>query len=185
MHQVKEERIKNEKVRELFGGIDMVCNFVTRRRLNFIGQILRQDDRKLTKKLLTCWIQCARASSGQQSTLKDANFNAINLLLKSNSLKVIKDCPTLSWATEALEPATWRELVTKTKYVRATRKARKDEEHTTSADPQIQVVVRMLSLSPSRAEIQENHDPTETPRAPAPSRPPPSPQNRPKPAIRQ
>jgi hypothetical protein len=86
MHQVKEERIKNIKVRELFGGIDMVCDFVTRRRLDFIGQILRQDDRKLNKKLLTCWIQRARASGGQQSTLKDANFNAINSLLKSNNL---------------------------------------------------------------------------------------------------
>jgi hypothetical protein len=73
MHQVKEGRKnKNEKVRELFGGINMVSNFATRRRLDFIRQILRQENRKLTKKLLTCWIQRARASGGQQSTLKDA-----------------------------------------------------------------------------------------------------------------
>jgi hypothetical protein len=62
------------------------------------------------------------------------------LLLKSNGLKVIKDCPTLSWAKEALEPATWEELVKKTKYIKPVRKARKDEERTTEAAAENQEV---------------------------------------------
>jgi hypothetical protein len=128
MHQVKDERIKNEKVRAMFGNIDKVCDFATRRRLDFIGHTLRQGDEKLTKKLLTCWIQRPRASGGQQSSLKDANFNAINALLKSNNLEVKKNCPTSSWAKEALDPLRWKALVKKTKYIRPKRKTKKDDE---------------------------------------------------------
>jgi hypothetical protein len=42
--------------------------------------MLCQEDKKLTKKILTCWIRQARASGGHQLSLKDANFNGINLL---------------------------------------------------------------------------------------------------------
>jgi hypothetical protein len=71
MHQqVKDERITNEKVREMFGNIDKVCDFVTRRRLDFFGHTLRQEDRKLTKKLLTCWIQRPRVIGGNSSPSK-------------------------------------------------------------------------------------------------------------------
>jgi hypothetical protein len=91
-------------VRATFGNIDKVSNFATRRRLDFIGHTLCQGDEKLTKKLLTCWILQPRASGGQQSSLKDANFNAINALLKLNNLEVVKNCPTSSWAREALDP---------------------------------------------------------------------------------
>jgi GH35 family endo-1,4-beta-xylanase len=44
MHQVKDERFKNKKVRATFGNIDKVCDFATRRRLDFIGHTLRQGD---------------------------------------------------------------------------------------------------------------------------------------------
>jgi hypothetical protein len=56
MHQVKDERIKNKKVRAMFGNINKVCDFAIRRRLDFVGHTLCQEDKKLTKKLLTCWI---------------------------------------------------------------------------------------------------------------------------------
>ena len=137
MHQVKDERMKNEKVRAMFGNIDKVCDFATRRRLDYIGHVLRQDDKKLTKKLLTCWIRCARTCGGQQSTLKDANFHAINSLLLSNNLPVSKDCPTASWAKEALDPAVWNMRVKKTKYVRPTRRARKNEGHNPADENQV------------------------------------------------
>jgi hypothetical protein len=128
MHQVKDGRIKNKKVRAMFGNIDKVCDFATRRRLDFIGHTLHQGDKKLTKKLLTCWIRRPRASSGQQSSLKDANFNAINALLKSNNLEVLN--PTSSWAEEALDPIRWKALVKRTKYIRPKQKTRKDDEDT-------------------------------------------------------
>jgi hypothetical protein len=135
MHQVKDERIRNEKVREMFGDIDKVCNFTTRRRLGFIGHTLPQEDeKKLTKKLLTCWICCARASDGEQLTLKDAKFNVINSLLESNNLKVEKNCPTSSWAKEVFCPLNWRALVKKTKYIRPKRNKRKDEETSTATE---------------------------------------------------
>jgi hypothetical protein len=51
------------------------------------------------------------------SSLKDANFNAINALLKLNNLEVVKDCPTSSWAKEALDPFRWRALVKTTKFI--------------------------------------------------------------------
>jgi hypothetical protein len=128
MHQVKDVRIRNKKVRAMFGNINKVCNSAAMmRRLDFIGHTLRQEDKKLTKNLLTCWIRCTRDSGGQQSTLKDTNFTAINSLLKSNNLKVLKDCPTLSWAKEALDPSTWRALVKK-KYIRLIQKTRKDDK---------------------------------------------------------
>jgi UDP-galactopyranose mutase len=57
MHQVKDERIKSKKVRAMFGNIDKLFDFLTRRRLDFTGHMLRQEDKKLTKKLLNCWIQ--------------------------------------------------------------------------------------------------------------------------------
>jgi GH35 family endo-1,4-beta-xylanase len=56
MHQVKDERIKNKTVRAMFGNIDKVCDFAKRKRLDFMGHMLCQEDKKLTKKLLTCWI---------------------------------------------------------------------------------------------------------------------------------
>jgi hypothetical protein len=122
MHQVKDERITNKKVREMFGGIDKVCDFATRRTLDFLGHTIRQEDKKLTKKLLTCWIQHPRACGGQQLTLKDVNFNAINLLLESNNFKVEKNCPTVAWAEKALDPANWKALVKETRYIRPKQK---------------------------------------------------------------
>jgi hypothetical protein len=40
----------------------------------------------------------------------------INLPLIWNNLDVEKECPTLSWAREALDPFKWKYLVKKTKY---------------------------------------------------------------------
>jgi hypothetical protein len=117
MHQVKDEIIKNKKVRAMFGNIDKVCDFAMRRRLDCIAHMLHQEDKKLMKKLLTCWICCARVSGGQQSSLKDSTFDVINLLLISNNLKVVKYCPTLSWTKEALNPLKWKALMKKTKYI--------------------------------------------------------------------
>jgi hypothetical protein len=50
--------------------------------------------------------------------LKDANFNAVNLLLKLNNLDVVKHGPTSSWAKEALDPFRWKALVKKMKCIR-------------------------------------------------------------------
>jgi hypothetical protein len=177
MHQVKDERMRNEKVRAMFGNIDKVCDFATRRRLDFIGHTFRQDDKKLTKRLLTCWIRRARASGGQQLSLKDANFNAINSLLKSNNLPVEKNCPTSSWAKEALDPSRWKALVSKTKYIRPKRKTRKvnEETNSTTAEEQLEPmesderqVLGSQATRPSR-----NWSPSERPPSPPPLPPPP------------
>jgi hypothetical protein len=155
MHQVKDKRITNKNVREMFGGIDKVCNFGTRRRLDFLGHTLRQEDKKLTKKLLTCWIQHPRACGGQQLTLKDANFNAINLLLESNNLEVKKNCPTAAWAKKA--------LVKETRYIRPKQK-KKDEQETSSAteDQPLRVVV----ATSTGCEIQDcDHDQDQDPQS--------------------
>jgi hypothetical protein len=150
MHQVKDERITNEKVRERFGGIDKVCNFATRRRLDFLGHTLRQEDKKLTKKLLTCWIQHPRACGGQQLTLKDANFNAINWLLDSNNFKVEKNGPTAAWAEKALDPANWKALVKETRYIRPKQKKGDKETSSATEDQPLRVVA-----TSTRHEIQD------------------------------
>jgi hypothetical protein len=90
MHQVKDERIKNEKVRAMFGNINKLCDFATRRRLDFIGHTLCQECKKLTKKLLTCWIRQARASGGATTITERRKLQCDKLAtLKSNNLPVV------------------------------------------------------------------------------------------------
>jgi hypothetical protein len=170
MHQVKDERIKKEKVRAMFGNIDKACDFAMRRRFDFIGHTLRQEDKKLTKKLLTCWIRQARASGGQQLSLKDANFNVTNSLLKSNNLPLVKDCPTSSWAKEVLDPFRWKALVSKMKYIRPKRNTRKVNEETSSTTAEEQPEPMEMgderqihNLQPMETKHRSNRTPSELP----------------------
>jgi hypothetical protein len=68
MQSVKDEIIKNKKVRAMFGNIDKVCDFAKGRILDFIDHTLCQEDKKpMTETTDMCWIFWARVSGGQQS----------------------------------------------------------------------------------------------------------------------
>jgi hypothetical protein len=66
MHQVKDERIRKEKTREMFGDIDKVCDFAMRRRLDFIGHTMprRQEAHQEATHLLDLLCQ----SNGRAAT---------------------------------------------------------------------------------------------------------------------
>jgi hypothetical protein len=106
----------------MFSDIDKVCDFAMRRRVDLLGHTLCQEDKKLAKKLLTCWLQRPIACGGQQLTPKDMNFNVINLLLESKNFEMEKNCPTAAWAKEALNPTNRKSLGKERRYIRPKQK---------------------------------------------------------------
>ena len=55
MTEVKEERIRNEEVRERLFKIPNIQNQIAKRQLTFIGKVVRNSDQQLPTKLLTAW----------------------------------------------------------------------------------------------------------------------------------
>ena len=53
MLQVKEEKISNKKIRELFYNIPDAGSLIAVKQLNFIGKIVRREDSFFPKQLLT------------------------------------------------------------------------------------------------------------------------------------
>ena len=83
MSMVKDDHIKNEQVRTLFGNIDLLSTIWRKRLLNFIGRASRNSPSALSSQCLSCHIHGQRIRGRPFRTYKDAMIESLCLLIPS------------------------------------------------------------------------------------------------------
>ena len=82
MSRVKEEKITNKSVREMFYNIPDARSMIAARQLSYLGKMVRNhDDDYLPKKFLTAWVNNKRPVGGVLTTNKKALVNSLELIL--------------------------------------------------------------------------------------------------------
>jgi hypothetical protein len=142
----------------------MLQETIEERRLDWLGNVARQPDTNLPKRLLTAWTDKPRKNCGQKLTLRDSNAAAINRMLVYN--KIIEspsnECPSNSWVPLAKENSTWQAMVYKRRNDRV--KLRKQENfHARRASQQAAQTPRDSSHFPNPQAAQTPHDSTSFP----------------------
>ena len=107
MHQVKEERIKNETIREKFLGIRPIADFIAERQLRWIGKLARMDENRLPKQLMTAWCDKPRPRGRPQQTIRNCYVKAIQRILPSVSESAL----TSEWIHLAEDKQQWERLM--------------------------------------------------------------------------
>ena len=99
MTQVRDEHIKNTRIRKIFFNLPNAQNLVAIRSMTYIGKVLRSPDHCPTKQLLTAFSNNPRPQSGVIMTNKKAIVNSLHLLL-----------PDIMEETITASPTSWRKL---------------------------------------------------------------------------
>jgi hypothetical protein len=105
MQQVKDERITNKKVREMFFNLPSAQEMVAARQLSYLGKMVRNhDEEHLPLKLLTAWVNNKRPTGGVLYTNKRSITTHLNLILPAIPEKPDAD-------ERSLEVKNWKRLV--------------------------------------------------------------------------
>ena len=83
MSKVKEQHLKNSKLRKDFGGLKPLSEIWLSRLLKFAGRTLRQTDDALSKRFLTIFINKNRIIGRPFRTCKDAMLEGPQVLIPS------------------------------------------------------------------------------------------------------
>jgi len=107
MHQVQEDRIKNEQVRERFLNIRPIEDIIAERQLRWMGKLSRMDGHRMPKQLLTAWCNNPRPRGRPQQTIRHCLVSALQ--------RILPDIPssgrTAHWTHLAEDPKIWSELM--------------------------------------------------------------------------
>ena len=90
------DHLKNEDLCKILVNIAMLQETIEERRLDWLGNVARQLDTNLPKRLLTAWTSNPRKNCGQKLTLRDSNATAINCMLTYNEIEKSpsNECPS-------------------------------------------------------------------------------------------
>jgi hypothetical protein len=80
MHRVEQDHIRNEHIRNLFGVSD-IHDQLRLRTFRWLGQLARQPDVTVTKRLLSAWIATPRRSGTQQTTARQTYAETLSTIL--------------------------------------------------------------------------------------------------------
>jgi exonuclease III len=135
----KNERITNCSLRQKLDNIATIQETIEERRLDWLGNVARQPDTNLPKRLLTAWTSRPRNNCGQKLTLRDSNAAAINRMLIYNDIPApSKECPSKTWVPLTKEPSLWSTMIYKRRNDRLKQKSHEErKKHTqpTSTSP--------------------------------------------------
>ena len=81
MSQVKDERIKNERIRKIFYNIPDIKSLIAIRQCRFVGRVVRGPEDNPPKALLSAWCNHTRVRGGQLTTSKKSIVNSLRILL--------------------------------------------------------------------------------------------------------
>jgi hypothetical protein len=93
------DRLKNIDLRRKLDGIATIQETIEERRLDWLGNVARQPDNNLPRRLLTARTAHPRNNCGQKHTLRDSNTAAINRMLLYNDIEAApsNECPSKTW----------------------------------------------------------------------------------------
>ena len=107
LDDVREERITNKSVRLKSFDITNIEIQIAKRRLHFVGRIVRVSDDKVPVRLISAWIKKTRPICRPNLSIDHSILNDIRKIIST----VDDDGDLDSWAHVALEKLTWSMLV--------------------------------------------------------------------------
>jgi hypothetical protein len=112
MFQVKDEKIRNEQVRNTFYAMPCVKNTIAARQLDFIGKLIRGPHDQPARRMITSCCNETRRVGRPQTTEKNCIVKNLRLLFKDVPLKHIDHHGSLKhWIHEASNEEYWNQLI--------------------------------------------------------------------------
>ena len=110
--QVKEEKIRNERVRTKFYEIPRVRNMIAARQMDFFGKLVQGPWERPAKRMITACCSNKRLQGRPHFHNKDALVKNLKLLFSQVNEVYIDDCGTVkNWIKEASHKEYWNQLV--------------------------------------------------------------------------
>ena len=107
MHQVQEERIKNEQVRERFLDMRPIEDLISERQLRWLGKLARMEEERLPKQLLTTWCSNPRPRGRPQQTIRHCLVSSLQRVLP----EIAANGHTSKWTHLAEDNILWSKLM--------------------------------------------------------------------------
>ena len=114
MTEVKEEKIRNEKVRKLFYNIPDMRSIIAARTSRFIGKVVRGPNDNPPKLFLTAWCNHPRPPGRPITTNKNSVVKALKTLLPE-SMESDKQGHLENWINTAMHEKLWNHKIEKLK----------------------------------------------------------------------
>jgi len=112
MSRVKEERIHNEKVRQMFYSIPCARNMIAARQMDFIGKMIRGPTDRPSRNMITACCDHKRRVGRPQTTGKNFMVENLRLLFKDiNTVNIDRFGSLRDWIHEANDEGYWNQLV--------------------------------------------------------------------------
>ena len=112
MSTVKEERIRNEKVHEMFYSIPCVQNMIASRQADFIGKMIRGPPDRPSRNMITACCDHKRRVGRPQTTGKNFIVENLRLLFQDvNTVNIDRFGSLRDWINEANDEGYWKQLV--------------------------------------------------------------------------
>jgi len=112
MSTVKEERIRNERVREMFYSIPCVRNMIASRQADFIGKMIRGPPDRPSRNMITACCDHKRRVGRPQTTGKNFMVENLRLLFQDvNTVYIDRFGSLRDWINEANDEYYWEQLV--------------------------------------------------------------------------
>ena len=105
MYEVKDYKIHNKTVRELFCNMPDKIKIIEKRQTNWIGAIAKMDTKKLPRKLIAAWTKVPRKPGRPQANIRDSYRTCIQILIPDLNPSL----PLTTWIEIAGSPK-WTEL---------------------------------------------------------------------------
>ena len=112
MSRVKEERIRNEKVRQMFYSIPCARNMIAARQMDFVGKMIRGPPDRPSRNMITACCDHKRRVGRPQTTGKNIMVENLRLLFKDvNTVNIDRFGSLRNWIHEANDEDYWNQLV--------------------------------------------------------------------------
>ena len=112
MNDVKEEHIRNKKVRQMFYNIPCIQNMIAARQLSFVGKVVRGPHDAPARRMLTACCQHKRKVGRPYLHNKDIIVRHLRLLFAKVPEVLIDDYGSVSdWYREASHEQYWGQLI--------------------------------------------------------------------------
>ncbi len=110
--KVKEDRICNEKVRQMFYLIPCALNMIAARQMDFIGKMIRGPPDRPSRNMITACCDHKRQVGRPQTTGKNCMVENLRLLFKDvNTVNIDRFGSLRDWIHEANNEGYWNQLV--------------------------------------------------------------------------
>jgi hypothetical protein len=112
MSKVKEERIRNGKVRQMFYSIPCVRNMIAARQTDFIGKMIRGPSDRPSRNMITACCDHKQRVGRPQTTGKTCMVENLCLLFKDiDTVNIDRFGSLRDWIHEANDEDYWNQLV--------------------------------------------------------------------------